>query len=85
MLPAIPEGARLERFLPDMADDGPGAALRRRAALASTLLAGLELERRQRGARARRSFPGFAHPFHRLRHHLTPDAHRTGSKAIRRG
>ena len=47
MLPAMaPEGGvPLERFLPDMMDDGPGAALRRRAALASTLLAGLELSR----------------------------------------
>ena len=46
LLPALPpEGAALERFLPEMADDGPAAALRRRAALASTLLAGLELER----------------------------------------
>ncbi len=40
-----PEGATLERFLPEMTDDGPDAALRRRAALASTLLAGLELGR----------------------------------------
>jgi segregation and condensation protein A len=47
MLPAMPpEGAALERFLPEMTDDdGPDAALRRRAALASTLLAGLELGR----------------------------------------
>ena len=39
------EGAPLERFLPEAMDDGPKAALRHRAALASTLLAGLELER----------------------------------------
>ena len=46
MLPAIPEGAPLERFLPETtASDDPGAALQRRAALASTLLAGLELDR----------------------------------------
>jgi segregation and condensation protein A len=47
MLPALPEGGMpLERFLPEtMGDDGPDAALRRRAALASTLLAALELER----------------------------------------
>ena len=36
----------LERFLPETGpDEAPGAALRRRAALASTLLAALELER----------------------------------------
>ena len=46
MLPAVPpEGATLERFLPEPADGGPGAALRHRAALASTLLAGLEMSR----------------------------------------
>jgi segregation and condensation protein A len=48
MLPALPEGgAPLERFLPETGsdDEAPGAALRRRAALASTLLAALELER----------------------------------------
>jgi segregation and condensation protein A len=46
MLPAIPEGAPLERFLPEMAEDGSGdVVLRRRAALASTLLAGLEMGR----------------------------------------
>jgi segregation and condensation protein A len=46
MLPTLPEGAALERFLPEMTDDdGPDAALRRRAALANTLLAGLELAR----------------------------------------
>ena len=40
-----PEGAALERFLPEEAGEGTDAALQRRAALASTLLAGLELER----------------------------------------
>ena len=46
MLPAVPEGAPLERFLPEPEDDGgPDAELRRRAALASTLLAGLEMGR----------------------------------------
>jgi segregation and condensation protein A len=46
LLPAVPEGAALERFLPEMAEDGSGdVVLRRRAALASTLLAGLELSR----------------------------------------
>ena len=46
MLPAVPpEGAALERFLPEAVGDGPDAALRHRAALASTLLAGLELGR----------------------------------------
>ncbi len=45
LLPTVPQGAALERFLPDIAAGGPDAALRRRAALASTLLAGLELSR----------------------------------------
>ncbi len=47
MLPHVPpEGAALERFLPEATDFGkPDDVLRRRAALASTLLAGLELER----------------------------------------
>jgi segregation and condensation protein A len=46
MLPAIPGGAPLERFLPEMAEDESGdVVLRRRAALASTLLAGLEMGR----------------------------------------
>ena len=34
-----------ERFLPETMAEGPDAVLRRRAALASTLLAGLELGR----------------------------------------
>ena len=45
MLPAMPEGAALERFLPGLAGDGAGRELQRKAALASTLLAGLELGR----------------------------------------
>ena len=45
MLPTLPEGAALERFLPETAAEEPDAALRRRAALASTLLAGLEMGR----------------------------------------
>lgn len=45
LLPAAPEGAALEHFLPDMPADGPDAGLRRRAALASTLMAGLEMGR----------------------------------------
>jgi segregation and condensation protein A len=45
-LPAAPSGgAPLESFLPDVMDEGSDSELRRRAALASTLLAGLELER----------------------------------------
>ncbi len=42
---AIPGGAPLEHFLPETAADRHGEALQRRAALASTLLAGLELGR----------------------------------------
>ena len=48
MLPALPDGAVLEHFLPPATDeqaDRPGRPLRHRAALASTLLAGLELAR----------------------------------------
>ncbi len=47
MLPAMaPEGgAPLERFLPETPPGRPDTPLQRRAALASTLLAGLELER----------------------------------------
>jgi segregation and condensation protein A len=45
LLPGLPEGAPLERFLPPLAGEGPNAALQRRAALASTLMAGLELSR----------------------------------------
>ena len=45
LLPGLKEGAALEHFLPETMDNGSDAALRRRAALASTLLAGLELGR----------------------------------------
>jgi segregation and condensation protein A len=42
---APPGGAPLERFLPNVARGGAGRELQRRAALASTLLAGLDLSR----------------------------------------
>ena len=46
LLPGLPHGAPLERFLPEVpSDDAPDANLLRRAALASTLMAGLELMR----------------------------------------
>ncbi len=46
MLPTLPDGAALEHFLPPAADDQPNdMPLQRRAALASTLMAGLELSR----------------------------------------
>ena len=46
LLPGLPpEGAPLARFLPPEGEGGGGSALQRRAALASTLLAGLELAR----------------------------------------
>jgi segregation and condensation protein A len=46
LLPAVPrEGAALESFLPEVVDEDPDSQMRRRSALASTLLAGLELER----------------------------------------
>src|SRR4051812_32484946 len=45
LLPDMPEGARLERFLPPLPGEGPANALQRRAALASTLMADLELSR----------------------------------------
>ncbi len=47
MLPAMaPEGgAPLERFLPETPPGRPDTPLQRRAALASTLLAGLEMSR----------------------------------------
>ena len=41
LLGSLPDGASLERFLPELA----ATATERRAALASTLLAGLELAR----------------------------------------
>ncbi len=44
LLPDLPDGAPLAHFLPP-AEQGPAAVLQRRAALASTLMAGLELSR----------------------------------------
>jgi len=44
MLPTLPDGAALEHFLPPAANNQPhNTALQRRAALASTLMASLEL------------------------------------------
>jgi len=45
LLAAMPSGAALEAFLPPGAGQGAAARLQRRAALASTLVAGLELSR----------------------------------------
>jgi segregation and condensation protein A len=46
LLPEAPRaGAALESFLPEAAGGDSDSGLQRRAALASTLLAGLELER----------------------------------------
>jgi segregation and condensation protein A len=45
LLPGLPEGATLERFLPPLPAEGAATVLQRRAALASTLMAGLELSR----------------------------------------
>ncbi len=45
MLPTLPEGAALEHVLPATADNTPDPLLQRRAALASTLMAELELAR----------------------------------------
>ena len=45
LLAALPQGAALEVFLPPAGGKGPTARLQRRAALASTLVAGLELSR----------------------------------------
>jgi segregation and condensation protein A len=45
-LGALPDGSRLSDYLPALAD-GPDNRLRRRAALASTLVAGLELAREE--------------------------------------
>jgi segregation and condensation protein A len=42
---SLPDWSTLERFLPDLQDDTPESGLMRRGALASTLLAGLELAR----------------------------------------
>ena len=41
----MPQGAALAAFLPEVVGQGPTARLQRRAALASTLVAGLELSR----------------------------------------
>ena len=43
LLAALPQGAALETFLPTGVGQGPTARMQRRAALASTLVAGLEL------------------------------------------
>jgi segregation and condensation protein A len=45
LLAALPQGAALEAFLPAAAGQGPTARVQRQAALASTLVAGLELSR----------------------------------------
>ena len=45
MLERNPAGGPLQHFLPELPTGSPDAALRRRAALASTLVAGLELAR----------------------------------------
>lgn len=45
LLPGLPAGAALEHFLPPLPGKGAVAVLQRRAALASTLLAALELSR----------------------------------------
>jgi segregation and condensation protein A len=45
LLAAMPDGGPLAAFLPAIDGDGPGRALRYRAAVASTLVAGLELAR----------------------------------------
>jgi segregation and condensation protein A len=45
LLAAVPDGGPLAGFLPAIAGDDPGRALRCRAAVASTLVAGLELAR----------------------------------------
>lgn len=45
LLPRLPDGACLEEFLPDAAEQDPAGGLHHRAALAATLVAGLELAR----------------------------------------
>jgi segregation and condensation protein A len=45
LLPGPPAGTPMERILPEPAGEAPEVALLRRAALASTLLAGLETSR----------------------------------------
>jgi segregation and condensation protein A len=45
LLDALPDGSPLTAFLPDVHGSEPGSALRRRVAVSSTLVAGLELVR----------------------------------------
>ncbi len=45
LLAASPEGAALDTFVPELADTGASGALHRRAAVAATLVAALELTR----------------------------------------
>ena len=45
MIGTLPDGALLEVFLPEIPSAGPSYALRRKAAHAATLIAGLELAR----------------------------------------
>jgi segregation and condensation protein A len=45
LLAILPDGSKLSEFLPDIPEDAPARALRCRAALASTLIAGLEQAR----------------------------------------
>jgi hypothetical protein len=45
LLDVLPDGSPLTDFLPDIAQDAPARARRHRAALASILIAGLELAR----------------------------------------
>jgi segregation and condensation protein A len=45
LLAGLPQGAALEVFLPSVGGQGPVARLQRRAALASTLVACLEVSR----------------------------------------
>ena len=45
LLDGLPDGAEMAAFLPEIAEGGPGRVLRCRAAVAATLVAGLELAR----------------------------------------
>jgi segregation and condensation protein A len=45
LLGVLPEGSPLQAFLPQLGSDEPDSVLRARAALSSTLIAGLELAR----------------------------------------
>ena len=45
LLPQLPAGASLEEFLPDAAGQAAARGMHHRAALAATLVAGLELAR----------------------------------------